>query len=314
VTGPVISVIVPARDAAATLQRTLAALANQGFDGEFETIVVDDASSDSTLAVVRDAGVEEVPANGEGPARARNAGVERSGAPLLAFLDADCEPAAQWLSAGCRALDDADLVQGRVAPDPAVSLGPFDRTLSVSSEGGLYEAANLFVRRDLFERLGGFESWLGPRAGKELGEDVLFGWRARRAGARTAFCEAALVHHAVFPRGPAAFVAERWRLRFFPAMAGRMPELRRARFFARFFHTRRSAAFDAAVLSASVAASARKPAVLAGALPYACVVARESRYWGKRRLPLVALAGVAADVVGFAALAAGSVRARSPLL
>src|SRR5256885_1729530 len=82
-----------------------------------------------------------------------------------------------------------------------------------------------------------------PRRGIELGEDILFGWRARRAGARTAFCARALVHHAVVPRGPVAYVAERARLRFFPAIAARVPELRETFFHRRLFLSRRTAAF-----------------------------------------------------------------------
>ena len=40
------------------------------------------------------------------------------------------------------------------------------------------------------------------------------------------FADRALVHHAVFPRGPRGFIAERWRLRFFPALVREVPELR----------------------------------------------------------------------------------------
>jgi glycosyltransferase involved in cell wall biosynthesis len=45
------SVVVPARDAAATLRRTLACLAAQRDAPEFEVIVVDDGSRDGTAAV-----------------------------------------------------------------------------------------------------------------------------------------------------------------------------------------------------------------------------------------------------------------------
>src|SRR5947209_3763212 len=80
----------------------------------------------------------------------------------------------------------------------------------------------------------GFESWLRPRGGIELGEDVWFGWRARRADARITFCPEALVHHAVIPRGARGYIAERARLRFFPPLARRIPELREAFFYRRY--------------------------------------------------------------------------------
>ena len=46
---------------------------------------------------------------------------------------------------------DADLVQGRCPPTPAPA-GPFDRTIAVDCEHGLYETANLLFRRELFDR------------------------------------------------------------------------------------------------------------------------------------------------------------------
>ena len=105
--------------------------------------------------------------------------------------------------------------------DPGATSGPFDRTVWVVGETGLYECASLFCDRELFDRVGGFEDWLDARLGKPLAEDAWFGWRARRAGARTAFSDAALVHHVVFERDATGFVAERARLVYFPAIAGK---------------------------------------------------------------------------------------------
>jgi hypothetical protein len=139
-----------------------------------------------------------------------------------------------------------------------------------------------------------------------------FGWRVRRAGARSAFCTAALVHHAVFPRGPVAYVSERRRLRYFPAMAAQMPELRRQFFYRRVFLSRRSAAFDAALLGTAAALASRSRWPLAAALPYARMVYRDARPY-RRRAPLVAAARMAADAVGLAELIRGSAGSRTPL-
>jgi GT2 family glycosyltransferase len=163
----------------------------------------------------------------------------------------------------------------------------------------------MFVTRALFDSLGGFEPWLSPARSKELAEDVWFGWRAVRSGARTAFCDEALVHHAVFERGPRDYVAERLRLRYFPAMAARIPELRSTFFHRRLFLTPRSAAFDAALAGLALAAASRRPWPLALALPYARIARRRRRAW-----PV----DVAADAVGLAALLVGSARAHSLVL
>ena len=310
---PAVSVIVPARNAAGTIGETLAALARQDLRAPYEVIVVDDGSDDGTVAVAERAGgtVRVVRSGARGPGPARNAGSAASRAPVLAFTDADCVPTPGWLRTGLASLSAVDLVQGRVEPDPAARLGPFDHTVWVVGESGLYETANLFVRRDLFERLGGFEDFLGARIGKPLAEDVWLGWRARRAGARTGFSEDALVHHAVLARGPAGYVGERLRLVYFPAIAKRVPELRQSLFFGRWFLTRRSAAFDLAAAGVAIAACRRSPLALLAAGPYLVELARYGRRWSSARVTAVE---ASADAVGFAALAWGSVRSRTPVL
>lgn len=306
------SVIVPARDAETTIGRTLVALAAQRFEGAYEVIVVDDCSADATARRLEQAPLELtiVEGEGQGPAAARNLGVAASSGRALAFLDADCFPDEGWLAAGVEALGSADLVQGRVLPDPDAELGPFDRTLWITFEVGLYETANLFVTRERFDRVGGFEAWLAPASGEvHMAEDVWFGWQAKRSGATSAFCAAALAHHAVFARGPLAYVAERRRLRHFPEIARRVPELRDRFFWRRRFLSDRSAAFDLAALGVLLAAWRRSPVPLTAALPYLALQR------GRRGAsPGVAAVDVLADAVGLAALARGSLEARSSLL
>lgn len=314
--APAISVIVPARAAEATLARTLAALAEQETGRAFEVIVVHAGSGRQTAAIAAAAPlpVRVVETGPSGPAEARNRGAEEAAAELLAFTDADCFPTKGWLAAGIRALEGADLVQGSVGPDPGAHRGPFDRWVGVGDEVGLYETANLFVRRSAFERAGGFVSWLAPGIGApHMAEDVLFGWAVRRSGAGTSFCEEARVHHAVFPRGAAGFVVERRRLRYFADIVRAVPELRRTFLFARAFLSPRSAAFDLALVGLALAASRRSRLAPALTLPYALALYRESRPWG-RRAPEAALVNALADAVGCYSLLLGSLRRRTPVL
>jgi glycosyltransferase involved in cell wall biosynthesis len=311
-----VTVVVPARNAAATIGRTLEALAAQQLEGPYEIVVADDGSDDGTAEIAERAGatVVRLP-GGDGPAGARNAAAEAGTGGVLAFTDADCFPARRWLSAGLAALDElnADIVQGRVEPDDRAARGPFDRSLWVERETGLYETANLFVRRELFDRLGGFEAWLEPEVGKPLAEDVWFGWRARRAGANTRFAHDALVRHAVFPRGAIGHAEERRRFQYFPAMVAQMPELREHFLYRHLFLSRRSAAFDAAVAGATLAAWRRALWPLALAWPYVSMSARAERA-ARRRAPLVMAAKAGADLVGLAYLLKGSARWRKPVL
>jgi glycosyltransferase involved in cell wall biosynthesis len=262
-----VSVVTPARDASEQLPGLLAALAAQRRPAD-EVIVVDDGSRDATSRIAGDAAVTSLvlAGAGGGPGAARNLGASRATGDVLAFTDADCRPHPDWLARALPLLEaGADVVQGAVSPPEGVPVGPWDRTIRVAAPHGLFETANLLIRRGLFEAIGGFEPWLAPRHGKELGEDVWLGWRAVRAGADVRFAAEAVVEHLVLERGPAAFLAERARVRFFPELARRIPELRDGFLYRRWFLTRRSAAFDLALAGAALGARRRPCGATCGA-------------------------------------------------
>jgi len=321
--APAVSVIVPARNAADLLPRLLAALDRTTFTGPWETIVVDDASTDTTAQIAEEWGAQVVRLGAQsGPAASRNAGLGVARGPLVAFTDADCEPTPGWLAAITAALAEADIAMGPVLPVPGVPRTPYSRTLRIEAESPLFETANLAVRREVVDRVGGFEPFApvaGVRTGHRptvgeghFGEDAVFGWRARRTGARTAFVEEALVYHAVFPRGPRGYLAERWRLRFFPALVREIPELR-SRLTLRVFLSPNSLLFDlaAAGIAASAITGRRGPLVAAGPYLARRVVWRNG--W-RRSVARRNVAVVAGDAVALAALVRGSLAARRLLL
>ena len=309
------SVVIAARDAEDTLGATLAGLAAQDFDGAFEVIVVDDSSADATreVALASELEITIVTGAGLGPGPARNRGVAAAHGAALAFIDADCVPDRGWLRAGVAALAEAELVQGLVRADFAALAGPFDRTIWATSETGLYECASLFVTREVFERIGGFDDWLEVGSGKPLAEDAWFGWRARRSGARSSFSEQAAVSHAVFRRGALAHVGERARCVYFPSIVSKMPELRRTLLFAGVFLNRRTASFDLALGATALAVRRRSPLALVLAAPWLALVGAGARPWG-RRAPAVAAIESVADGVTCVSLVAGSIRSRCLVL
>ncbi|MHB8656610.1 MAG: glycosyltransferase family 2 protein [Solirubrobacteraceae bacterium] len=313
---PPVTVVVPARNAAATIGRTLAALSAQLWAGEPEVIIVDSGSSDRTAELAAAAGVRVLHNPSGEPAGSRNLGVRHSNGEVLAFTDADCQPEPGWLAAGVRALERGfGIVQGRVVP--AGAPGPFDRTVSVGGEYGLYETANLFVRRDVFERIGGFEPVPGVELGAAdapFGEDAWFVWRARRRGARTTFATEAVVRHAVFPRGFSGWWHERLRTRHFPALVAAIPELRATFLHRRLFLSPASSRFDLALLAVACSLSSRRHWPAAAALPYlnaalgqAATAPAGSRLKLAAGLPL-------ADALTCVSLLAGSLSARTPVL
>ncbi len=313
--APEIAVVVPAHDAADTIGATLAALADQDLDRPFELIVVDDRSADETAAIAERHGARVVEmAEQGGPGAARNAGVAATGAALVAFTDADCEPSPAWLREGIAALEaGADLVTGPI--EPVRQPGPFDRTLHVRGPSVLFESANVFVRRTMFDRLGGFHRPARldlPVEAGHFGEDVVFGWRAIRAGARIEFARGALVRHAVFPRDARAYIAERSRLRLFPMLLGEVPELRDSRPLGLFLSPR-TARFDLALAGVLIALGRRRPVWLLATVPYLRRDLHRRQPW-RRSVARVNAANVAGDLVGLIALVRGSIAHRRPLL
>src|SRR5436190_964111 len=309
------SIVIPARNAAATLPAALAAIAAQEDAPDHEVFVVDDGSTDATPAVAEAAGVRLLrTGGGQGPGAARNVGAAAAQAPLLVFTDADCEPEPTWLARMVRAAKRAELVQGVVLPAGGAAVGPFDRIVAVVSEYGLYQTANLAIDRELFERAGGFEPIVRPKRSKEMGEDAWLAWRARRLGARTAFAADAIVRHAVFPRGPRGFVTEQLRVTWFPELVRLMPELREVFLYRRWFLDARTARVDLALAGVAVAVASGRRLPLALSLPYLQRAWSDSGRFGNRRRPVVGATLAASDAVRLGALAWGSLRSRTLVL
>lgn len=91
-----ISVIVPVYNGADLLPACLAALHAQTRPPD-EIIVVDDGSTDQTIAIAQRFGVTVLSQANAGPAAARNYGARQARGDLLFFTDADCAPAPDWV-------------------------------------------------------------------------------------------------------------------------------------------------------------------------------------------------------------------------
>ena len=196
---PRVSIIVPVRNGAADIAELLACLDEQTLAAdEFEIVIGDDGSSDGgTTGLATTNGHVRVAA---GPPTnsyaARNRAVAASTGDVLAFCDADCRPEPEWLATGLRALERTDVVAGRIRFDV-----PAERTTwtLVDMDGskdhehqvrlGLAETANLFLRRELFERVGGFEGEI-PEYG-----DYDFVERCVASGAELTYAPDTVVWH-----------------------------------------------------------------------------------------------------------------------
>ncbi|MDG4575518.1 MAG: glycosyltransferase [Defluviicoccus sp.] len=103
--NPLVSVVIPAYNAADDLPRCLAALKGQSLPAtDYQVIVVDDGSSDATVAAARPFAVDLVEQDNRGAPAARNAGIAIARGTWVAFTDADCVPSRRWLEELLRAV------------------------------------------------------------------------------------------------------------------------------------------------------------------------------------------------------------------
>lgn len=186
---PSLSVVVPVYNGSGTLGRCLSALAASSFR-DFETIVVDDGSSDGSAALAArfDVRVIELERN-SGPAAARNAGVAASSAPLLFFLDADIivtpslleeavatlERRQEYSALFCSFGKGTDL-EGTCSRHKHLVHHWTHQTSS--AEAATFCGGFGLIRRSAFLAVGGFDST------QRFLEDIDLGYRLHRAGHR----------------------------------------------------------------------------------------------------------------------------------
>lgn len=92
------SVVVPAYNAAATIESCVAALKAQTVCPDcYEIIIVDDGSLDGTADIAAKMGAHVIRQKRKRPAAARNAGIQAASGEIVCFTDADCAPKEDWL-------------------------------------------------------------------------------------------------------------------------------------------------------------------------------------------------------------------------
>ncbi len=170
-----LSVIIPTHNASEIIDRVLAAVfQNEGV--RKEVIVVDDASTDNTLEVVRNYRCKVVSLREKvGPSQARNIGAREAQGPILMFMDADALLEKETFNKIVRRF--------REAPELACVSGVFEKISENSGWFAKYRdlqlhywhqsspsAASVFVltvgaiRKDIFFEVGGFRAAYGQLA------------------------------------------------------------------------------------------------------------------------------------------------------
>jgi hypothetical protein len=192
--------VVPAYNAAATLGACLESLAHLNYPN-YETIVVDDGSSDSTGEVAARAGVRVLRAEHRGLGAARNSGIEAAAGSCVAFIDADARADRDWLY---------HLVETLVRRDAAAAGGPNFAPLPTSARAAAIAAApgqprevragddtleqvcgcNMILDKVAALAAGGFDPMFTT-----AGDDVDFSWQLGERKLTIASAPAAVVIH-----------------------------------------------------------------------------------------------------------------------
>ena len=181
-----VSVVVPFRNGAHELSELLDSLVSQTHGRRWEVITVNNGSTDEAADVASGYG-GRLPllvidaCDRASPGYARNAGVRASRGQKLLFVDADDVVAPNYVSAMSQALDSWPFVTSRVDSEQLnpqwvrrAHGGPWQEDGIASFLGFLPgTGSNIGIRRELFERLGGFSEVL------QGSEDLAFSWTAQ---------------------------------------------------------------------------------------------------------------------------------------
>ncbi len=260
------SVVIATRNRAGHLARVLATLATQSGAPSFETIVVDNGSSDATHAVAADAqargalSVRYVFEAEPNRAKARNRGVALAGGELVLFCDDDVALPEGYLAAHARAHDLPNcVVSGPILNVASDAQRPLPRARNYS--GAFLCTCNASLPRALFDRVGGFDEAFSLYGW----EDTELGVRLRDAGGTRRFAWDAYLWHLKPPGGDALDVELR-------------KAVERAQMARKFVDKHRS-------LRARLATGAYPPNVLRGRLIPEGLLRRYAAAADDRRLP-----------------------------
>jgi len=194
-----ISVIIPTFRDNANLAQCLQALSVQTLAPSlFEVLVVNNAPEEPLTVASGPATVRVLEERRPGSYAARNHAIRQARGDVLVFTDSDCVPDEHWLQAGLEEIGRSDCARlaGEVqifTADPPSATECYERIFAFdqasNARSGVSVTANLFVRREIFERVGLFNENLFS------GGDTEWNRRAQEAGFSISYCADAIVRH-----------------------------------------------------------------------------------------------------------------------
>ncbi len=206
--APFVSVVIPTHSRPDGLRNCLQSLGRSTYPfNKFEVVVVDDGGSPQAEIVT---GSLDTPYTllvqrqmNAGPAVARNNGAKVSSGEILLFVDDDCVPQPDWISAMVQAFSNGDdvLVGGKTvngleenifsAASQALLEFVTDYFITKGSSRRFFASCNIGMNAQSFLEIGGFNEAFGLAAG----EDRDFSRRWIRSNRELQFVSTAVVFH-----------------------------------------------------------------------------------------------------------------------
>ena len=199
------SIVIPTYNRLPILTKCLKALENQAIPAQsaisgYEIVLVDDGSTDGTLEWLRAAAVEfphvkSYLQNHQGPAAARNLGVEKALGDTIIFIDSDLVVTENFLVAHAQALTKADsdrtFTYGRV-----INTCNFDNPTSepyklTDFSAAYFATGNVAIARHWLDKAGLFDT----RFQLYGWEDLELGVRLKKLGLKLIKCPDAIGYH-----------------------------------------------------------------------------------------------------------------------
>lgn len=198
----VVSIIIPVYNDFEALEGLIPHLLNQTVKQEHYEIFIIDNCSDFDIKVALSEFptlriLKECEYKGS-PYSCRNRGIEQATGDIIALLDSTCYPEHTWLEEALHCFDDpsVDMVAGEVGfrflNEKPTAAEYFDSITNIKMRESVLhrnvaKTANLFVRKDVFNKVGKFEE------GLRSGGDVAWTRKATEMGFSLNFCEKAVV-------------------------------------------------------------------------------------------------------------------------
>lgn len=178
---PELTVVVPTRNSARTLAACLRSVRDQTLP--VELIVVDNSSSDTTIAIAQEH-ADRVLVGGPERSAQRNAGWRAGAGPAVMFVDSDMRLEPELAEQGLALFAADERLGAVVLPELAFGEGYFAACRSLEKRlylgDGAVEAARVF-RREALQQVGGYDERLtGPEDWDLPDRVVASGWRLGR--------------------------------------------------------------------------------------------------------------------------------------